>query len=298
MNLIRKISLSLTGLVFVGTLSHCSKDRVEAPKLNSYAAPDKFQNDNKQQEQVYIINKGGACPLKCTQGSQICIDSSNVTFANGKDATYPFTLKVVELYTAKDMILYNVSNASGTRQLSTAGAFRLRAFVGNDELSVKTDKSFNLTTKTLTPIDAAMKVYYGAAAGNLVNWGAGASGSVVVKPTNYVINVGQSGWVAASHPFAYTGGSGTVNFTSTKDDLTNVAKFIYFDNAKSLMLVNGTTAAGVPVGEHATIICFALNASGSLFYFTKSLTTGSSNSIDVTMQPTSEAALLTFLGTL
>jgi hypothetical protein len=298
MKRIQKITLALTGIVLAGSLTYCSKERIETPKLNNYAAPDKFQNTNKQQEQVYTINKGGVCPLICTQGSQICIDSSVVVYANGNTATYPFTLKVVELYSAKDLILYNVSNASGAKQLSTAGTFRIKAFIGNEELAVKGGKTYSLTTKAISTTDPAMALYYGTESANLVSWIAGNSGQVVVNPTNYLVKAGQSGWVSPSDPLQYAGGTGNVNVTSTKDNLSNIPKFIYFDKAKSLMLLNGSSASNVPVGEHATIICFALDPSGALFYYTKSFTTASSNSIDVTMQPISEAALLALLGTL
>jgi hypothetical protein len=301
MKLLKKITLTITGLALIAGLNNCSKDRVAKPSLNAYNTPDKFQNSNKQQEQVYIINRNGTCPLTCQQGTTICMDSSALADANGVTATYPFTLRVLELYSAKDMILYNVPNLSGSRQLTSGGELRIRSFIGNNELAIKAGQNYAVTTKTIASADPSMQIYYGIPAATMVNW-AGASpagaGQIIATATNYQLKVPQTGWVAPCHPVSYAVGTATVSFSSDKDDLTNVAKFLYFDKLKSVMQVYGNTSNDAPVGEHAIVICYAADASGKMFYYTQALTIGSSNTINVTMQSATDVDLLTFLGTL
>jgi hypothetical protein len=298
-------SLILFGLFIIIGFTRCSKDRLATkPVLNLYSSPDKFQNANKQPEETDTIKKGGTCPLTCRKGTTICIDSSLFNNAGGTAASYPFLLKVIELYSPKDMILYNMHSMAGSKALSTAAEIRMRAFAinGKDEYMVQPSKVCSIGTKAMPSTDPSMQIYYGVTLASPTDWTptstSGASGTMAVKSTTYQLLVPQTGWYNVAHPASYSGGSSTITFTSDKDDLTNVAKFIYFDKIKSLMRVNGTTSGDAPIGEHAIVICFAADASGKMFYYRQTLTIGSSNTIAVTMQAISEADLLAFLGAL
>src|SRR5438045_1037722 len=113
-----KFVLAIVSISFGPVLlfNACKKDRVPQ---DDYQNMDSFYDDNKEDEQVYQIDSGGSCPLTCLHGTKICMGASMFSFADGTPITYPFILKVVELYSIKDMLLWKLPSVSGGNVLET-----------------------------------------------------------------------------------------------------------------------------------------------------------------------------------
>src|ERR1051326_4741803 len=92
-------------LAFILWISACKKDRVPQ---DDYQNMDSFYDDNKEQEQDFVIDTPGTCPLTCLHGTRICVAADMFQFSDGTPITYPFNLKVVELYSIKDMLLWKL----------------------------------------------------------------------------------------------------------------------------------------------------------------------------------------------
>lgn len=298
----------LVGIVFISVIGSCSKDRISDKKedtLNKYGSLNSFYEMNRPPEQTYVVDRNGTGPIVGLNGTKIWVDSTIFQHPNGDPVTYPFTIKLVELYTPKDMILYNMPSVGGGKVLTTAGEVRVRAFKGTEDLVLKPSKVYRVDIPGLT-IDPQMEIFYGWNKGSFVDWtnnisdiGNTSGGLASITPDNgfWKMLIPQMGWVSCAKNFTPSGKS-TVQFTSSTDDLTNVAKFLYFPNVKSVVQVYTTTSGEVPVGESVKLICFAADANGKLFYYTKNFTIATSNAVDVKMEAVTEQALLSYLANL
>lgn len=284
-----------SGLVLVLILSQCSKERLEEkePELNKYGSLDAFYTTYRPAEQTFTINRNGKGPIIGKHGTKMWVDSTIFMYSNGTDITYPFTIRLLELYSPKDMILYNMPTVSGGQLLVTGGEIRVRAFKDADELVLKPGKVY----PTYFPGPAAdpkMEIFYGKQLGSLVDWTNAPSTTVTVDSGYYKALLPKIGWINCDYFYNYSSKT-TIAFSSKTDDLTNVAKFLYFDGIKSLMQVYGNTSGEIPVGTSVKIICFAANDQGKLFYYSKSMTTGASNPLEIELTEVSESNLIAHL---
>jgi len=121
----------ITAIAFAGIISFvsCSKDRIEPNEdLNSYESMDEYLDSKKQAEQEYEITEEGSEPLQGQQGTKIWIGKDLLMFPDSSDVEWPFTIRLVELYTPKDMIYYQMPSVAGQNMLETEGEIRVRAF--------------------------------------------------------------------------------------------------------------------------------------------------------------------------
>ena len=111
---------------------------------------------------------------------------------------------------------------------------------------------------------------------------------------NYIAKLG---WINCG---INAGSSSTSNltFSSTVDDLTNVAIFVYVSGKKTVMQVSSLTSGQIPNGSNIKIVAIGLNAAGQLFSFNQNLTITANTPIDVTMAATTDASLTSLLNSL
>ena len=290
-------SLALAALLSL-TFINCSKDRIQPP-LNTYGSLNQFYNTYKQPEQEYIISQDGQCPLIALNGLKLCMGRQQLMMPNGDSVQLPYSIKIIELYTPKDMILYNMPTVSGGDLLTTGGEIRVRAFKGTDELQVRPGQSYLAQVPATNPT-SSMGMFYGVDNSGVIDWLPDTMSTIHVDTSNNYYNLFPSytGWINCDYFYNYTGNKTQITFTSNTDDLTNVAKFLWFPNINSLVQVYGNTSGDVPVGETVKIICFAADSQGAMYSFYQEITIGNNQSVDVTMAATTEAAVLTLMDNL
>src|ERR1035437_6313588 len=106
----------------------CSKDRIQQrTPLNDYNSPNNYFDTKKQAERTFVIDTNGTGPIVGNQGTNIWMGKSCLMYPNGDSVYFPFTVKLVELYTPKDMIYYQMPTVASDTILETAGEIRLRA---------------------------------------------------------------------------------------------------------------------------------------------------------------------------
>lgn len=289
--------LSLLVLAVAMGMGSCSEQRIEA---NSYESPNQFMMDNRAEEQVFVIDTGGqGGPIVGNQGTRLWGDSSIFMFPDGGAVAYPFTIKLIELYTPKDMILYAMPTVAQGNLLVTGGEIRVRAFKDDVELVLRPDRNYFALFPTADP-DPAMRLFGGQQMGDIVDW-------VQLSDTDFTIVqdsagtfygaiVPQMGWINCDYFYGSDPDSlTTITYTSENDELDNVAKFLYFDDIQSVMQVYGTTSGSVPIGASVKSICFAMNASGNMAYHYAAFNVSANHVVDVTMEEISEADLLALL---
>lgn len=292
------IAMVVVGLIYTA----CKKDRVQEKSLNAYSSPNNYLNSKEQQEQTWTIDTNGTGPIVGNQGTNIWMGKSCLMFPNGDSVYFPFTVKLVELYTAKDMIYYQMPTVASDTILETAGEIRLRAFKNGTELLLRPGCSDAVKMPNTAPTNY-MRVFYGFQASNYVNWTdnpttLGVTGGFTpafgITPGGYLGSISKLGWVNCD---IKRGGSNnhTLSFVSSTDILTNVAIFVYFQNTKTVMQVYNVVSGSIPDGSAVKIVAIAIDASGTLYSFTQNLTVSSSSQIQVTMAATTDAAITSLL---
>jgi len=300
----KKILKYLMVAATVGTIfTACKKDRIEEDRtLNEYSSPNNYLDSKKQDEQEFLITADSGGPIIGNQGTTIWGGRQCLMYPNGDTVALPYSVKLVELYTPKDMIYYQMPTVASDTILETDGEIRLRAFKDGTELMLVPGCSWAIKMPNSTP-KTYMRAFYGFPASNYVNWTDNPASLGVTTSFNpifttstdgYLNSIVKLGWVNCG----ITRGSSTnhhLSFASTTDNLTNVAIFVYFPATKTVMQVFGSTSGSIPNGSSVKIVAIAVNGSGTLFSFNQNLTMTSSTAVEVTMAATTDANLTALL---
>jgi len=300
--------LNLIALVFlVLVIAACSKERIELkPQLNAYSSPSAYLDTKKQAEQEFIID-GSPGPIVGNQGTTIWGGKNCVRLPNGDTIDYPFTLKLVELYTPADMIYYQMPTVSASRILATDGEIRIRTFKNGTELNLLPGcAGFMVSMPNDAPLPGSRKKFYGFNSGSIVDFtddlsslGITSSQSSFwgIDTIGYNSIIERFGWINCAQLAGTISGS-TLSFASNVDDLTNVAIFAYLPGTRTVMQAYNQSMGIVPNGSDVKIIAIAVDANGNLFSYFQQLNVNASQTIQVTMLQTTDAQLTALLNSL
>ncbi len=283
--------------------SSCKKDRIESQSLNDYNSPNDYLDSKKEAEQEFeITSDSSSGPIVGNQGTCIWGSRMCLMYPNGDTVYLPFKVKLVELYTPKQMIYYQMPTVASDTILETDGEIRLRAFKNGTELVLRPGCSWAIKMPNAAPKNY-MNVFYGFPVSTYTDWtdnpanlGVTTSFTAPFATTAnaYLASIVKLGWVNCDKT---RGGSPNYNlsFVSTTDNLTNVAIFVYFPSTRTVMQVYNTVSGSIPNGSAVKIVAIAVDANGQLFSFSQNLTMTSSTSVQVTMAATTDPALTALL---
>jgi hypothetical protein len=307
MNKIIKNVFAVAVICTVGSfaLVKCSKQRIQSVK--TYNPVSTYLDIKKQTEQEFIIDSTGNGPIVGKQGTKIWGGKQCLQFPNGDSVKWPFTVKLVELYTAKDMIYYQMPTVAGGAILKTDGEIRLRAFKNGTELQLKTSPcSFQIEMPNASP-QANMRVFYGinasSASTNYVDWtdnpanvGVTTNLSPLFTTTTagYQASVAKLGWINCDM-ITGSGNSFSVTFTSSTDDLTNVGLFVYLPATKTVIQAYNKQTVLIPSGIAIKMLAIGVDASNNLFSYYKETTITANLTEDIKLDPITDADLTTRL---
>lgn len=307
MNKIKTISLASFLLIVMSTIIiiSCSKERVQQqPTLNTYNSPNTYLDSKKQTEQEFDIDSTGSGPIVGNQGTKIWMGKECLMFPNGDSVTYPYKIKLVELYTPKDMIYYQMPTVASGNILETDGEIRLRAFKNGTELVLKPNPCYSQIEMPNAAPKNYMKVHYGF---NTTNWTDNPSSLGVTSSLNpifsqtsygYLAQIAKLGWINCGFNVA-SSPSSALTFTSSVDDLTNLAIFVYIPAKKTVIQVPASLVSDqIPNGTNVKIVIIGVDGSGTLFSYDQQLTVNTNTQIDVTMASTTDATLTSLLNSL
>ncbi|MFO0322292.1 MAG: hypothetical protein ACK504_07685 [Bacteroidota bacterium] len=302
-----KFSKSITFLLAISSIIAisicCSKKRIAAPTLNSYDSPNSYLDSKQQAEQEFEITSSGGGPIIGNQGTKIWTGKQCLMFPNGDSVIWPFKIKLVELYTPKDMIYYRMPTVAGGNILETDGEIRLRAFKGTSELVIKPGGCNVQIEMPNANAKNYMRVHYGF---NAADWTDNPSSLGISTSLNplfsattygYLADIAKLGWINCGIN-ASTSSASNLTFSSAVDDLTNVSIFVYVSGKKTVMQVSNLISGQIPNGSSIKIIAIGLGSGGQLYSFNQNLTINSNTPIDVTMAATTDASLTALLNSL
>lgn len=295
--------LFFSTLFFTLLFINCSKKRISTPPLNSYSSPNSYLDSKQQPEQEFTIDSSGSGPIIGNQGTKIWTGKQCLMLPTGDSVIWPFKIKLVELYTPKDMIYYRMPTVAGGNILETDGEIRLRAFKGATELVIKPGGcGVQIEMPNAAP-KSYMRVHYGFSTSdwtdNPASLGVISSLNPVFSATSYgyLALIAKLGWINCGIN-AGSPSSSNLTFSSTVDDLTNVAIFVYVSGKKTVMQVSSLASGQIPNGSNIKIIAIGVDGSGQLFHYNQNLTLTSNTNIDVTMTSISDASLTSLLNSL
>lgn len=289
----------------------CSKQRTEEPELNAYSYPQKFMFDNRPEEQTFVLTGDSAGPIIGNQGTHLWLDSTIFMFPGGGDVPYPIVIKLIEIYTAKDMMLYEMPTVAQGAPLGSDGEIRVKAFKDGVELLLKPDRVFPVRMPADDP-NPLMSLWYGKESDGVVDWfdlasavssnpGIDALETVEAQPDSgyYTALSPALGWLNMDFLYTWSGGNANISLISSTDDLSGVVKFIYIPSIHSVVQIYGNSAIPLPPGVPLKLVCFAQNQSGAMFSFIQDLNVSAGNtSVEVSMNPIADSALIDALSNL
>ncbi|HKR03761.1 MAG TPA: hypothetical protein VJY62_03930 [Bacteroidia bacterium] len=281
-------------ILFVLALSACKKDRVVQ---DDYQSMDSFYNQYKEEEQEYVIDSSGSCPLVCKKGTKLCASADLLQFSGGTGVTYPFTLKVVELYSIKEMLLWRAPATAGGGILETSAEIRVRPFKNGTEVELKPNKTYYMEMDTMPNLQSSMQMFYGHDSNGIIDWSNSGS-SVSVNSYFYILNVGETGWVSSARPHTSTAQNTTITITAAGTNTQNIEIYLTFANFKGLMKITNLVSGSVPIGEQVKLFAMAKNQNNDYVLDQQTFTVTGNQQITLNMQVVSEASLLAALDAL
>jgi len=296
----KKLNLSTTLIIFtlfivaITVNTSCKKDRIEVPEeVNEYESINDYLNSKKQEEQDFEITGPSNDTIVGNQGTRIYGMKSCLRDANGDTIDYPFFIHLVELYTPKDMIYWQMPTVANGNVLETDGEVRIRATKNGQDLNLNCPFSFEMPN----PVpNSNMTIFKGTDNGTFVDW-TNTGNSFTYTNYGYLGATSSFGWLNADIQIVNPSSS-TITFTSLTDNLTNVGIFIYIPNTNTVMQVYNLTSGALPNLSDIKIVMMAQDASGQLFSYTESRTINGNATITVSLNQTTDADLTTHLDTL
>jgi len=292
------ILLIVTALSIATILNtSCKKDRIEPPEeeesLNEYNSVNQYLDTKKQDEQDFEITSSSNDTLTGNQGTRIYGSKNCLQDVNGDTIDYPFFIHLVELYTPKDMIYWQMPTVASGNILETDGEIRIRATQNGQDLTLTCPYAFEMPNSAP---NSNMTLFTGADNGTFVDW-SNTGTPFTITSYGYLGSTSAFGWLNADIQVG-TGSGNTLTFTSQVDDLTNVGIFIYIPASQTVMQVYNQASGLIPNGSSVKIVMIAIDGSGDLFSYTESRTVNSSATIDMSLSQTTETALTSHLDNL
>lgn len=297
------MALSLLAFAFCLFSISCKKDRINSPPpADTYSSMNAFYNKYQQQEQDYQVDSGGVCPLICKLETKICVGADLFEYPNSQVVHYPFHLKVVEIYSVKDIILRRLPNVAGGNILEAAAQIRVRAVRDNQDLRLKAGKKYDMELDTMNNPTNYTQVYDSLYNAKYVDWAIDNQSQIGANTFFDSLNVAHMGWTQAAKAHNSTAKT-TISLLPPTG--SSGAQFIdvyfVFKNFKSVMQVYYNTSSNnfisgqVPIGEPITVIAMALNQNNQYVLHQQDIVVSSAQQITLNLQVSSESNLLSIL---
>ncbi|MFZ9848391.1 MAG: hypothetical protein ACO3EE_09615 [Flavobacteriales bacterium] len=297
-NLLLK-SFALAALISSFTLTSCHSERDDED--DEFSSMDEFYNKNRQEEQEFIIDSTGSGPIVGKQGTKLWGgDTSIFMFPNGGYVSYPYTIKLIELYPESDFMEFPMSTVSNSTLTEAAGALRVRAFKNGTELVLKPNKKYYAEMTNANKLLQNMSVYYGDNKDSDVNWNKATDllSGVVTNSSSYYLSVAQMGWVTAAKAHSSSAVTTVVKLEVEGSGTDNIAVFISAKDYFSVVKVSKLSSIAIPTGEDVRIVAMAMDQDKKyrLHFSNENVTSGMTIKLD--MKEVTEQELLDKLASL
>ncbi len=305
----RKILLAFFGLTLIFAVFSCSKERLEQQQEPVYTNLDNFYDDNQLPEQTFTVDSLGQDSITGLQGTKIWGVPKTIFMkkSDHQDVFYPFTIKLIEAYSIKEMIFAKLPNKSGSAVLQTGCELKITAWKDTAELVLKQNNGYGVLADVDT-VFTGMNVFYGFTAGSTNDWNSDVvqcgdylfTNDVVTSLVNesrgYKMRIVKTGWFSPAK-FPSISGTGSVTFTAEGTNTELIDIYIVFKNLHSYIKVSNLTVNGLPMGQPITIFAIG-NSATSMYSFKQDYVVSSNLSVTLSMQTATQTEVLNMLSTL
>jgi len=305
----KKINILLVVIIGLLMSVSCSKERTEKQIQTEYANLDDFYNLNEPQEQDFLIDSTGGDTITGQDGTKIWGIPKEIFMIKStqQDITYPYHLKLLEAYSIKNMIMMRLPGIAQGSLLHSAGEVRIKAFKNSDELAIKNNFYLPFLAPASNPVNN-MEAYYGFTNGTTSDWNNDAMQtdylftsdnvtSVNDTTNGYITHISRLGWTNIGKK-VIPGAQANITFTATGTNTNFIDIYIVFNNLHNYIKVSNLAANNLPSGEPVTVFAIAKGSDGTMYYFKNNYTITSGLVVDLQMNASTEAQVLSELGSL
>jgi hypothetical protein len=262
---------------------------------------------NKSTEK-FTINSQTDLPYTTKKGTKIWLYDYNLQSSTGQAVKYPFDIEIIELFTLKDMVLYNKPTMSNEQLLSTDGAFYIKAFQNKKELKMGIYPRIDIPSKQT---DNAMTIFYEVLAKNAgltndrMTWQKSdflpidngvqqrqAEAILFGNKNAYQIFPSQYGWINCDKFYNFLGEKTKIEFKSTYPEIKNMMIFMVIPRINSVLAVYDGVSAEIPIGETVKVVAVAKSVEGEYYTYFTDFTSASGKIIDFKLSASTEADFL------
>ncbi|MDD3877827.1 MAG: hypothetical protein PHT69_14495 [Bacteroidales bacterium] len=291
----------------------CSKDRIEDPEekqiQTDYASLDDFYDLNELPEQEFVIDSTGGDTIIGMDSTIIWGVPKEIFMIKStqQDISYPYTLKLIEAYSIKNMILSRLPGLAQGDVLKSAGNVKITAFKNADELALKNNCGLNFWSPSQNPV-SNMDIFYGFTNGTTNDFNndvlltdylfaADNVTSVNIYSSGYHSLTAKLGWMNVGQKLT-PGGLTTITFTATGNNTNYIDVYVVFNDRHNFVKVSNLSAPNMPVGENITVFAIAKDASAVMYYFKEDYVITSGLNVDLNMITSTEAQVLSMMDAL
>lgn len=290
----KKLAIVLLGAIVV--LTSCNKDRIDEEV--SFQPMDEFFDNNKPQEQEFVITSdSGSAPIIGMDGTELYGFRNILQYPSGDTVPLPYSIKLIELYTYEDMVLYQIPTLSGASILESAGEIKIRACHEGNELELKPGAKYPFQLST-TPPKVGMEVYHGNHPGDKYgDWVLSTDGSGVRTGDKYDVTTAKLGWQNIGQVGE---GSSSTNITFKVEGTGGeyIELFFALTDYHGLLQGHNLVIPNAPVGQVGTIIAMAKNQDAEYMLYKQEVTVTDGMEITLDFNKVSETELLSTLANL
>lgn len=311
MKTLNKINLFLLVIIGLHLGSSCSKERIEKEAeeketLTEYANMDDFYNLNEPPEQTFVIDSTGGDTITGMDGTKIWGIPKEIFMIKStqQDISYPYTLKLKEAYSIKNMIMCRLPGIAQGDLLHSAGEVKITAFKNSDELAIKNTCFLPFLAPSTNTVPN-MEVFYGFTNGTTNDWNndvlqtdylfsSDNVTSVSTSTNGYLTHIARLGWSNIGKKITPSS-QANITFTATGTNTNYIDIYVVFNNLHNYVKVSNLVANNMPVGEPITVFAIAKDSGGTMYYFKNNYTVAAGLTVDLVMTASTEAQVLTEL---
>lgn len=327
-------TLALT-ILTLALFQQCSKDRFADQEIKEVVENDTTSTDTliidqiifssgetaalfdklKKEPTLSEISNSGNLPFIGPEGTKAWIYSENLLDENNNPVSYPYQIEILELYSPKDMILYNVPTVSNGEALVSGGEFRIRAFKDGKRLKANPNINIEITVPTAEP-DFNMGLFFGTETNNSVNWQQAeqitltnpndstqgnridTSNFVTINKDSYGVNTNQLNWINCDYFYSNNGPKTPITFISndTTKPIESIIKYIYLPELNSIMNAYGTTSGEIVIGLEAIVVALAADTKGDAYFFlSEKFIIADNQQVDIIVEKATDESIKTAL---
>ena len=309
MKTLSKVRFILFVVIGLQIIASCSKERTEKQVQTDYATLDDFYNLNQPDEQSFVIDSTGGDTIIGHDGTKIFGIPKEIFMVKStqQDVSYPYTLKLIEAYSIKNMIMSRLPGVAQGSLLHSGGELKITAFKNADELAIKDNFFLPFLAPAPNPV-SALEVFYGFTTGTTNDWnndvlqtgylfGADNVTSLNTSGNAYLTHISKLGWLNLGKKIT-PATQASISFTATGTNTNNIDVYIVFNNLHNYVKVSNLTATNLPDGEPVTIFAIAKNSVGTMYYFKNSFNIANGLVVPINLIASTEAQVLSELAAL